>query len=162
MELSKRRILMDAFFKAQYNYCPTIWMFHSRCLNNKSNRLHERCFRMIYNDKISNFQALLNKDNSDSFHHNNIHALDIEMYKVANMLPDIMNGVFKLRNVPPRCNLPRTSYVSTDPIYSAYNGTESASYAGPKIWEQVPAEIQNKDFLGGFEKKKNYKIETSE
>ena len=52
MELPKRRILMNAFFKAQFNYCPIIWMFHSRCLNNKINRLHERCLRMIYNDKI--------------------------------------------------------------------------------------------------------------
>ena len=41
MELSKRRILMNAFFKARFNYCPIIWMFHSRCLNNKINRLHE-------------------------------------------------------------------------------------------------------------------------
>ena len=64
MELPKRRILMNAFFKAQFNYCPIIWMFHSRCLNNKINRLHERCLRMIYNDKISNFEELLTKDNS--------------------------------------------------------------------------------------------------
>ena len=58
MELPKRRILMNAFSKAQFNYCPIIWMFHSRCLNNKINRLHERCLRMIYKDKISNFEEL--------------------------------------------------------------------------------------------------------
>ena len=80
MELPKRRILMNAFFKAQFNYCPIIWMFHSRCLNNEINRLHERCLRMIYNDKISNFEELLTKDNSVSIHHSNIHALAIEMY----------------------------------------------------------------------------------
>ena len=72
-----------------------------RCLNNKINRLRKRCLRMIYNDKISNFEELLNKDNSVSIHHNNIHALAIEMYKVVNdMSPDIMNEVFKLRNAP--------------------------------------------------------------
>ena len=38
MELPKRCILMNAFFKAPYNYCPIIWMFHSRSLNNKINR----------------------------------------------------------------------------------------------------------------------------
>ena len=101
MELPKRHILMNAFFKSQFKYCPIIWMFHSRCLNNKINRLHERCLRMIYNDKISNFEELLNKDNSVSIHHNNIHALAIEMYKVADdMSPDLMNEVFKLRNSP--------------------------------------------------------------
>ena len=37
-------------------------MFHSRTLNNKINRLHERCLRIIYNDKLSNFEELLHKD----------------------------------------------------------------------------------------------------
>ena len=56
---------------------------------------------MIYNGKISNFEELLNKVNSVSIHHNNIHALAIEMYKVADdMSPDLMNEVFKLRNSP--------------------------------------------------------------
>ena len=145
MELPKRRILMNAFLKAQYYCCPIIWMFHSRCLNNKINRLHGRCLRMTYNDKISNFEELLNEDNSVSVHHNNIHALAIEMYKIANdMSPDIMNAVFKLRNTPPY-NLRHTLHFSTDPIHSVYNRTESASYLRSKIWEQMPAEIKNKD-----------------
>ena len=88
---------------------------------------------MIYNDKLSNFEELLTKDNSVSIHHSNIHALAIEMYKVANdMSPGIMNEVFKLRNTP-HYNLRHTSHFSADPIHSACNGTESASYLGPKI-----------------------------
>ena len=74
---------MNAFFKDQFNYCPIIWMFHSRGLNNKINSLHEQCLRIIYNDKHSNFEEL-NKDNSVSIHYNNIHAIAIELYKVAN------------------------------------------------------------------------------
>ena len=49
-------------------------------------------------DKHSNFEELLVKDNSVSIHHNNIHALAIEMYRVANgTSPEIMNDRFKLR-----------------------------------------------------------------
>ena len=93
---------------------------------------------------------ILNKDNSVSIHHSNIHALAIEMYKVANdMSPEIMNEVFELRNTP-HYNLRHTSLFSTEPIHSVFNPTESASYLGPKIWEQIPAEIKNKDFLDGF------------
>ena len=55
-----------------------------------------------------------------------------------------MNEVFKLRNTLHH-NLRHTSHFSTDPIHSVYNGTESASYLGPKIWEQIPVEIKNKD-----------------
>ena len=76
---------------------------------------------------------------------NNLHSLAIEMYKAANdMSPDIMNEVFKLRNTP-HYNLRHTSHFSTGLIHGAYNGTESASYLGPKIWEQIPVEIKNKD-----------------
>ena len=74
------------------------------------------------------------------------------MYKVANdMSPHIMNEVLKLRNTP-HYNLRHTSHFSTDLIHSVYNGTESASYLGPKIWEQIPAEIKNKDSLDSFKK----------
>ena len=43
MDLPKRPLLMNAFFNAQFNYGPTIWMFHSRSRNNKNDRLYERC-----------------------------------------------------------------------------------------------------------------------
>ena len=29
MELPKRRVLMNEVFKAEFNYGPIIWMFHS-------------------------------------------------------------------------------------------------------------------------------------
>ena len=51
VELPKRCFLINAFLKAQFNYCPAVWMFHNRLLNNKSNRLHEQILRMIFNDK---------------------------------------------------------------------------------------------------------------
>ena len=42
METSKLRIIMKAFIESQFNYCPLIWMFHSRTVNNRINRIHER------------------------------------------------------------------------------------------------------------------------
>ena len=74
-------------------------MNHSRGLNNKINRLHGRCLRIIYDDKCSNFEELLNKDNSVSIHNHNIQALAIELYKVANdMSPEVISGVFQVRD----------------------------------------------------------------
>ena len=37
MNLLKKRILMNAFFNSQFNYCPLIWMCHSRTNNSKYN-----------------------------------------------------------------------------------------------------------------------------
>ena len=75
MGLSKRKLLMNAFFTSQFSYCPLIWMCRSR-----SNMLHEICQRIIYNDKQSSFTELLNKDNSVSIHIRNIQRLAIKMF----------------------------------------------------------------------------------
>ena len=41
MNIQKRRIIMKSFVTSPFGYCPLIWMFHSRCLNNKMNSIHE-------------------------------------------------------------------------------------------------------------------------
>ena len=56
MDPLKRRLLV--------NYCTLTWMFHSRKLNNKINRIHKRCLRLICRDRISFYEGLLDKDNS--------------------------------------------------------------------------------------------------
>ena len=48
MPLEKRRIVMKTFIESQFNYCPLIWMFHSQTINNKTKRLHERAFRIVF------------------------------------------------------------------------------------------------------------------
>ena len=47
MSLDKLRIIMSAFIESQFEYCPLAWMFHSRILNNRINRLHERALRLV-------------------------------------------------------------------------------------------------------------------
>ena len=59
-------------------------MFYSRKSNNKTNLLHERVLKMIYNNQISSFQELLEEDNSFTVHHFNIQSLAIDMFKVIN------------------------------------------------------------------------------
>ena len=53
MNLTKRKLLMNSFFRSQFNYCPLVWMCHNRTINNKINRLHERCLHIVYNDNKS-------------------------------------------------------------------------------------------------------------
>ena len=53
-----------------------------RSLNNKTNRLHERCFHIVHNNKKPNFEELLERDGSVSIHYQIIRFLAIEMFKV--------------------------------------------------------------------------------
>ena len=91
-----RRLLPTNFLRSLFNH------FVERVikgLKNKLNRLHERCFRLIYNDERHTFEQLFDEDSSVSIHISNLLALAIEKYKVVNgSSPYIANGVFKLRD----------------------------------------------------------------
>ena len=73
------RMAMKAFIESQFNYCPSISMFHSKTLNNKINCLYERVLRIVYSDYKSSFCELLEKNKSFSIHHKNIQSLAIEI-----------------------------------------------------------------------------------
>ena len=86
MNKGKLQILMKSFIEAQFNYCPLIWMFHSRSLNNKINKLHERALRIVYKDYNSSFENLLITDNTVTIHDRNLQKLATQMYKIKNNL----------------------------------------------------------------------------
>ena len=101
MTKHKLRSIMNAFFSSQFAYCPLIWMFHNRTLNNRINKLQEWALRLVHNDNISSFYELLQKDNSFTIHHRNIQKLALEMYRVKHCkAPKIMCELFNEANVP--------------------------------------------------------------
>ena len=150
MGTTKKRILMNAFFKSQFNYCPLVWMCCNRSLNTKINRLHERCLRIVYNDKKSNFNELLVKDGSVSIHHQNLQKMAVEMFKISRSLsPEIVNELFRFREQisyelrqRPQFHIPW--------INSVFSGTESLEFLGPKVWALVANEMKQLKSLGKF------------
>ena len=118
-------------------------MCHNRTTNRKINRLHERCLRIIYNDRQSSFKMLLEKDSSVSIHDRNIQCLATEMYKVSNGLSrPIISNIFIQKNCHPY-NLRLNSQFSRPPVRSVFHGTESISYLGPVIWDILPDSYKN-------------------
>ena len=66
-------------------------MCHSRANNNKINKFHEGCLLIVYNDKQSSFNELLEIDGSVSIHIWNIKILATAMYKrISNPSPPIV------------------------------------------------------------------------
>ena len=85
---------MNALFKLQFNYHPLLWMCLSRA-NITIKRLRERHLHIIHSDKISSFEAPLEKDNSVSIHDRNLQFFDIEIYKTSESLsPSIITKIF--------------------------------------------------------------------
>ena len=51
MSTEKRRLIFKAFIISQFNYCPLVWMFHTKQLNNRINGLHEKALSVTYQDR---------------------------------------------------------------------------------------------------------------
>ena len=70
-------------------------MCHSRINNTKINKLHKRCLRIIYNDKMSSFKNLLENDDSASVHNRNLQVLAADILKINRGISSfIMKGIF--------------------------------------------------------------------
>ena len=59
MDISKKRRIMNAFILSQFSYCPLIWMFHSRKLNHRINKIYERALRIVKNDHQCTLKNIL-------------------------------------------------------------------------------------------------------
>ena len=91
----KPRVIIKTFIMSQFSCRPLVWMCHSRTLNNKTNILHERALRLVYDDKQSTFEELLNIDKSVTIHYRNLQVLGTELYKVHHGLaPELTNDIF--------------------------------------------------------------------
>ena len=143
---------MKSFINSQFQYCPLAWMFHSRKLNTKINKLHERALRITYRDQESSFEDLLGYDNSVSVHQKNLQVLMIEMFKTKHGLnPPFMKEIFcpqtnhyNLRN-DRDFNLPR--------VRSVMYGSETVRYRGPQLWCTLPVSIRHSTNLIEFKTK---------
>ena len=153
MDLSKRRMPLNAYFISQFSYCPLVWMFHSRGKNNKINRIHERCLRIIYNDKKSTFYELLEKDGSVSIHKRNLLFLSCEMFKLKrDMAPELIKELIlqiRQRKYELRNNLDFAVPI----MKSVHKGLESLSYLDPKIWGLLALETKETEAFSQFKAK---------
>ena len=78
---------MNAFVLSKLLYCPLVWMFCNKQLNNRINKIHERALRTVYNDHQCIFEELLERDHSFTIHERSLQKLAVEMFKLNNELP---------------------------------------------------------------------------
>ena len=140
-------------------------MFCSRSLNNRINRLHERCLRMAYDDYTSSFEQLLEKDDTTNIHQLNLKTLATEMYKVSkNLSPPFIRELFTEKEVTYNTR----SNVSIDvddnnkthctkkmnfkipKANTTHFGLETIRRMGPIIWSFVPEDMKDAKSLDIF------------
>ena len=124
---------MKAFFKSHFSYCPLIWMCCNCSLNDKRNRLLERCLHIVYSDKKPKFEKLLEIDSFVSIHHQNSRFLAVEMFKVFNgMSPQFVEEVYQFRDTAPY-QLGKQIDFQVLFVHSVFRGTKRTKLLEPKI-----------------------------
>ena len=155
----RKRALMHSFIVSQFNYCPLVWMYHSRIINNKINSLHYRALRMVYNDNVSSFEDLLQKDGSVTIHQQNLRSLTVEIFKVIkNIAPPLMSHIFTKNHNLCTDNVSANTR-SNSIFYNAHNprtrnyGLNTLRHLGLKVYDMVPEVIKNSSSVQIFKSK---------
>ena len=153
MSTEKRRLIFKAFIILQFNYCPLVWVFHTKQLNNRINSLQEKALRVTYQDRNSSFTKLLSLDKLVFIHCRNIKYLLMEIYKVKmGLSPPIMSDIFSLSENSPynlRCGVT----VNRWNIRTSKFGFENVSTIGAILWNGLPVELRNVESLRKFKQK---------
>ena len=84
MTFVQRRGIMKVFIEFQFGYFPHVWMFYGRQTNARTNYIHERTLKAVFNDEISPFEELLGRDKSETIHRRNIKVLAADLFKIKN------------------------------------------------------------------------------
>ena len=120
--------------------------------DNHINHLHERALRTVYNDNVSTFEKLLEKDNSVTIHVRNLRILATELYKTKeNLAAPIMHEIFEQRNI--QYNLHLQTDFQLGSVKTVYYGLRALIHLGRKILNIIPFEIKNSETLAQFKMK---------
>ena len=149
----EKKILIQSFVHANFNYCPLVWFFTSPESLRKIERIQERALRITYNDFNSSIKDLLSKAQKTTFLIKQHKNLAIEVFKtLQNLNPSYMKDIFT-RNENPY-NLRNNSRHENDLLnqnFKAFTyGECSLRNLGPKIWNALPMEVKNAKSLNIF------------
>ena len=137
-----KKVVFNSFIKGQLNYCPLHWMFSTRAVNHKINRLHERGLRALPNDETSTFNDMLSKSNNTTIHVKNIQKLMIEFYKyLCGLSAPIMKEVFTKRLLKYNLRNCRAT-VLPNPKTKKY-GTDMIPWKAAQLWSKLPTRYKN-------------------
>ena len=149
MNFEEKKILINSYFMANFNYCPLIANYSLKKIKN----LQKRALRFLCNDYEISYEELLSKSSTSSMNVKRLRALCVELYKTINQLnPDFMRDLFKLRFT----NRPVREKYKMNMIIPEFNqvsyGKKSLSTFGPKLWNSLPYYIKSSENLESFKR----------
>ena len=116
---------------SQFSYCPLIWIFHSRAMEHRINRIYEKTLRLIHPSRYQlTFEELLEKHKTVSIHQRNLQTFATEIYKAKNKT---VNSLFEFTNK--NYNLINASILKRKRSFTVHYGSESLSSENGNLFQ---------------------------
>ena len=144
-----KKILIESFIMANFNYCPLVWLFCDKKLTTKQEQIQKRALRFLHDDYESDYDHLLKMSNKPSIEIKKLRILATEVFKTLNDLnPSFMKEVFTQNSIRDDTRLKLLVKTQRTKRY----GTDSLRSLGPKIWNNLPTEIRGAENLSTFKR----------
>ena len=141
MSHQTRKIMVQSFILAHFNYCPLVWYFTSAKQINKMEKGQERALRFITDDYNSSYENLLNDSDTSTTDIRRVHSLCTEIFKSLNNLnAPYMKGLFH-RNVT-TYSLRSSNDLLVPIVNQTTFGLRSIRYDGALMWNQLLKHIK--------------------
>ena len=132
-------LIINAYIKPLFNYCPLVWMFCYRRIMHKMNKILGRSLHLFLKNYKDDFQDLLRSSGDISIHQRCINSLLTEVYKyIHGLSPEIINEVFSTTaNI---YNTRQLNVFETHIPTSSY-GLNSIPYKANQLWNLLPENL---------------------
>ena len=146
----KKEALVNTFVYSNFNYCLLVWHFSTKKSTNKTEKIHERCLKVLYNNATETYDDLLVATSQPSMEIKPLRTLPTEIFKTLNDInPNYMKEIFYLSS--------HETHKKYDLFVHSLNTTKYGNHSlrvlGPYIWSSLPEEIKKLSSLNAF---KNY------
>ena len=133
LSFKEKKILINSYFMANFNYCPLVWMFSNAVSLKKIENLQKQALSFLYKSYNTSYEDLLLKSGFSSMNVKRLRALCIEIFKTLNNLnPSFMKEIFSLRQT----NRPVWEKYKLNLDIPSYNqitfGRKALIFYGPK------------------------------
>ena len=151
MSHQTRKIVVQSFIVAHFNYCPLVWYFTSAKQINIIEKIQERALSFITDDYSSSYEKLLNDSNTSTMAIKRVQSLCTEIFKSLNNLnAPYMKGLFH-RNVS-TYSLRSSNDLLVPRVNQTTFGLRSVRYEGAVMWNHLPKHIKTAENIATFKK----------
>ena len=147
----KAKLLYNAYFQSNFEYCPLIWAFCYKRSNNLIKQTQKRALQILNKNKKLSYNELLLKYSFVSIHVRNLQLMMTEIYKIKSKLnPPFMWSLIAEKEIDHQL---RTSNLMSIPSKKCTNkkfGYRSFTFRGSVLWNYLPDKIKNVPSLASF------------